>query len=269
MWGVISRYLKDKKNFLLGMTTGILTFLAMYIALFPSIKESAAQLAQVIEAYPDAFFKAFGMEKADLAFSTVESYLATEQYSFIWPIMIVVLVISLANSILASDIDKGTAELVFSQPISRIKLFFSRYFAGLIALIGFLLVSVYGAIPFFELYNIDYNVSKFNTIAFAGLFFTVAVYSMATLFSVIFSEKGKSSFASAGMLVLMYVLNVVASLKDSLADIKYVSFFYYFSPTLALNKGEIVEWSLLVFAVFSVVATGLAAYLFNKRDIAV
>jgi ABC-2 type transport system permease protein len=269
MWGVISRYLKDKKNYLLGMTLGILAFLGMYIALFPSIRDSAAQLSQVIEAYPDAFFKAFGMEKSDLSFSTVESYLATEQYSFIWPIMIVVLAVSLANAILVSDIDKGTAELVFSQPMSRIKLFFSRYFAGLLALLGFLAVSVYGAIPFFELYNIDYNFSKFNTIALVGLFFAVSVYSMATLFSVIFSEKGKSSFAASGIIILMYVVNVISSLEDSLSNLKYTSFFYYFSPTLALNKGELVDWALLVFGIFSIVATLTAAYWFNRRDIAV
>lgn len=266
MLGIISRFMKDKLNAFLGFSLGILAFLEMYISLFPSIKETSAQLNQILEAYPDAFFKAFGMEKADLAFQNVESYLATEQFSFMWPILAIIFAASLANAIAVNDSDKGTFEFVLAQPISRTKLFLTRYFSGLFMLVVFTVISIFGAFPLMKLHDITYDASKFVAVFWVALGFIVAVYSLAALFSALFSDKGKASFLTGGVVMLMYVLNIISGLKDNLKDLKYSSLFYYFSPAQALNKSVIVDWAMPVFVGFAAVMLVLAVLVYNKRD---
>ena len=67
----------------------------------------------------------------------------------------------------------------------------------------------------------------------------------------------------------MYVLNIIAAIRESLADLKYASFFYYFNPSLALIYNKIDDYSYVVFLSVIVVFTILGAIIFSKRDIAV
>jgi ABC-2 type transport system permease protein len=89
------------------------------------------------------------------------------------------------------------------------------------------------------------------------------------MFSSFSSEKGRVSFLTGGILVLMYVLNVLAGLKESLINLRYFSFFYYYNPGNALGDGKLVDWSIVVFAGVIIVSTLVAARYFSRRDIAV
>jgi hypothetical protein len=81
-------------------------------------------------------------------------------------------------------------------------------------------------------------------------------------FSSLFSEKGRANFIPAGILVLMYVLNIVAGLKDNLKNLKYFSFFYYYNPGKFLVYGEVDNRAWWVFLGTFLVATILAAIWF-------
>lgn len=269
MFGIIKRMLLDKKNSLLAYSLAIIAFLELYLALFPSIQSQAEQLNKLLQSYPDSFFKAFGMDRADLTFARVEPYLSTEIYGFIWPILVVILMTSLANYSIVGEIANGTIELSLAQPVSRLKLFFSRYLAGILNLSVFTFFSTFAIVPLAGLHDIDYKLENFLKIGLVGFLFAMAVFSIAMFFSAIFSERGKASFATGGVLILMYVLNVISGLKDSLSDLKYFSFFHYFTPGSVLGKGEIIEYTYPVFIGAVIVFTVFAALVFNRRDIAV
>jgi ABC-2 type transport system permease protein len=119
------------------------------------------------------------------------------------------------------------------------------------------------------IHNIDYQLDKYLPLAIIGLLFALAIYSVSFLISSIFSKKGLVSFISVGVIVLMYVINIVSNLKDSLENLKYFSFFHYFDPTSILAKGEIIDYSYIVLIGVIILTTSLGWYIFNKRDIAV
>jgi uncharacterized membrane protein YciS (DUF1049 family) len=102
-----------------------------------------------------------------------------------------------------------------------------------------------------------------------GFMLALAIFSMATLFSVLFSEKGKSTFLMGIILIAMYAINVVSTLKENLKDLQYFSFFHYFNPTTLFVKAEYVKYSFPVFIGATIVFTALAVFWFNRRDIAV
>ncbi len=68
-------------------------------------------------------------------------------------------------------------------------------------------------------------------------------------------------------IVGMYVLNIVASLKDSLSDLKYASFFYYYNPLKAFAYGNIDKWTFLVFGIVILITFIFGLIIFAKRDI--
>lgn len=269
MFTVILRILRDKKNALLAYVIGAAATVEMYVALFPALKDQAEQLNKLLEAYPKGLMEAFGFESTEALFSKLEPYMSTEYMSFFWPILVITLVIGFANLMCVTEVEKGTIEIVISQPISRIKLFLLRYFAGLCYLLVFVAVSIFVVIPFAAMHNISYKIDNYYTTFGMGFLFGAAIFSIAAFFSVLFSERGKAMFASTAVLLLMYVGNIVAKLKDSLKDIQYFSFFHYFDPGKVLGKNEIVQYSVPVFLGVIIVFTLLAVLWFNRRDVAV
>ena len=259
--------LRDKFRFLLILALSVAGFQEMYIALFPEIQKQADQLNKLLEAYPESFMKAFGIDSATSMFSTLENYLSTEMFTFFWPILMIVAAVSLAGYSIAGDIDKGTIEMVLAQPISRIKLFFSRYLAGAVGLIAFSVVSAFSPVLWAELHGIDYDLKKFAVLSLGCILFSLAAFGLAMLVSSLVSDKGKVGMITGGTIALMYVLNILASLQEKLENLKYFSFFNYYRGEVLLGKGEFVQWSVPVLGGFALVTAMLALYIFNKRDI--
>ena len=266
MWQIFLRTLKDRRTLLIIYCVASIALLWMYIGLFPSIKEQSANLEALVKSYPEALLKAFNFDIHSL--TTIEGFLSGEQFSFVWPLMVIFMMVGYAGSSIAGEIERGTIEILLAQPISRLKLFFGRYFAGLVMLVLFVILSILPAMPIIFAYNLTFKTENFMTMSILGFLFGLAIYSLAMMLTNIFSDRGKVFFVSGGFLVLMYVLNIVSTLKENLSDLKYFSFFYYFNQSKALVYNQIDHWAYLVFIGTAVALTVLGAIWFMRRDIA-
>jgi ABC-2 type transport system permease protein len=211
---------------------------------------------------------AFGFDGASF-FSTVENYMSTEFFSFFWPILTVIMLIGFANSMIVGEIEKGTIEVVLAQPISRLRLFFSRYAAGTLFFGVFSGASIFFIPLFSAIAGFDYQIKNYFSMWGVAFLFGMAIFSIACLFSAIFSEKGRAISVTAGILLTMYALNIISGLKESLADLKYFSFFHYLNAPQVMGKNQIVDYTFLVFGGVILIFTAAAAFWFNRRDIAV
>jgi len=258
-----------KRLFSLGIyIASAVAFIWMYVSLFPAFAEQAPELEKLLESFPQGFLEAFGFE-GGLFFDSIENFLATEMFSFIWPIMTIAIGVGIAGSAIAGEIENNTIETLLAQPISRIKLFLVKYLSGLFNLIIFVFATIYSIIPLSILYNIKYQTKNYFFFALVSLLFSWAIYSISLLISSISSKKGLVSFISVGIIILMYVTNIISTLKDSLEDLKYISFFHYFDPASLLAKGEVIDYSYLIFGGIILITSIVACCLFNRRDISV
>lgn len=269
MFGIATRYLKDKRNILVGFCIGAIGLIEMYVALFPSIQNQAENLNKMLDSFPKGFMEAFGMNSANLIFSQLESYMASEYFSFFWPIFTVILAISLANAICVSEIENGTIEFTLSQPISRKKILFSRYLTGCLSLLIFMVVSVYGIMAVGLIHGIKIQTINYINVFWMGMLCSLAIFSIATFFSVLFSEKSKSTLATSLILLIMYAGNIVSNLSANLDKVKYVSFFYYFDTSSIFGMNKIPKGAPIVFTVTIIVFLLLSLFRFNKREIEV
>lgn len=263
----ILKIFKDHKWILFYYCLGMILLLWMYAYIYPTIAQQTDVYQQMIQAMPKDMMKAFGIE--EFGFSTFESFISAEVFSITWPMLVSFLMISLAGNAIAGLVEKGTIELDISQPISRTKMYLANFGYAKIALIIFVLFSIFSIPVFGRLYNFDIEFVKYAKISLYAFLFGLSVYSIAMFLSSIFSDKGKVYAISGGLMVLMYVLNIISNLKENLDKLKYASLFHYFDYNEVLLRNNLSWTPILVFLGIVIVFSFAGLFVFNKRDIAV
>ncbi|MEI6144491.1 MAG: ABC transporter permease subunit [Candidatus Berkelbacteria bacterium] len=243
-----------------------LLLLILYIALFPSLQSQSQQLAEVLKTMPESLLKALGSSAAQMSNFTLEALLASKQFSILFQALAAVLAISIAANDIAAEIETGTIEFLLSQPISRIKLYFARFFSGSLLLIIFCILSTITVIPMAKLFHVDYSAIVYWRLLFVAILYSLAIYSFSYMLSAIFSAKGRVSGIAGGIVALMYVIFIISSLKESLDKLKYLSFFHYFSAdVLYTGIDKLGVW---IFIAVIIICTATGAIIFDRRDIA-
>jgi ABC-2 type transport system permease protein len=267
MWQITFRELKDRKWSLLAYCLGSLLLLWIYAATFKSSQASAQQLLEVVKGYPKGFLDAFGLN--NLASNSIEVYLNAKHFSFIWPLLAIILALSRAGSQFAGEIQAGTMGLLLALPLKRWQIFIAKYATGLLTIVVFTLISVFGIIPLASAYDIP---THFHVLVGAWVLTTLfmgTVYAVSVVVSAWVSDKGRVYAIVSAVLMLTYVANIIALLDDKLSGLKYYSLFYYFNTAEVLDTGHITTRSLAVFGLTIVIATVVAAWRFSRRDISV
>lgn len=250
--------LRDRRRSLLawGLPIGLMS--AFIVAIFPSVSDA---LAKAIRSYPAGLKEAFGISEL----STVEQYLEAEMLSLIVPLAVGYLAVRSIASGLSGAAESGRLDVLLSAPISRRRLAASGFVATAIELAAVLVVGLALTLTG-------------SMLAGAGLSFSAAlagfanVWPLALLFAglgvVVTGFSLHTSVVTgsvAGVLVGMYVIDLVGRLDPSLDWIRYSSVFRYY--------GKAIENGIdpLAFAGVVAVAVALAilgAQLFERRDLA-
>jgi ABC-2 type transport system permease protein len=266
---LVFRIIRDQRKSLLVYLAIAIIFVWMYVALFPSIAKQQADFSQMLANYPEGLLKAFGIDPSTLGLADLEGFLSLEHYSILWPLLLIILLVSYASAAIAGEIEKGTIEVLLAQPLSRSKFFAGKYAAGLLLLFTFTFFSVLAVFPLAKIYHFDLRAANHLTMAALGFLFGLTIFCLTLMFSCIFSERGKAASLTGGILILMYALNIVASLKENVSFLKYFSFFYYYDYHAALVENHLEPVTIVVFLAVGLLTTFLGAFWFNRRDIAV
>lgn len=267
MWTVLVRTIRNRRTMLIAYAVANVLLLIMFVGIFPTIQKQVGSYEDLIKAYPESMMKIFNADLSSL--STLEGYIGVEQFSITWPILALFFVVSIAGSTIVGEIEKGTMALLLAQPVSRLKIFFAKYYASIIQLVVFILFSVLVAVPIARLMHQEAPWGHYLTMSLLAFLFGWAAVSIAFVFSAFFSEKGRAYALIGGLFVVMYVVNILATLKENLADLKYASFFYYFNQSDALLRNTISREAVIVFVGVALVCTALAAWRFVHRDMSV
>jgi len=268
MWAIIAKGIWENKIKLVIVILLCAVFIWMYAGFYPAIQDQADDFNKILEGYPEGFMEAFGIDGQDM-FSSFGAFLSVEYFSMTWPIIFIILIITFASGAIAGEIEQGTIEVLLAQPISRTKLFLAKYLSGLIMIALFIVLTVLPAVPIAQAYDIDLNISSLYMFMLLGLLFGWAIHSLTFMLSSVFSARGNPTFITTGVIVIMYVLNILSALKESAENMKYFSYFYYYDFTKAIVDSQIDAVSLLVF-IGSIILFSLIGWAhFLRRDIPV
>jgi ABC-2 type transport system permease protein len=254
---LVAAQLRERRRSLLSWGLPIGAWSAFVVAIYPSVEEA---LMKVVRNYPAALKEAFGVGEL----SSVEQYLSAEMLSLIVPLAVGYLAVRSLASGLSGAAESGRLDVLLSSPVSRRRIVTAGFCAAAIevaAVLTFaLLLTLLGSVlaganlSFSSALRGFANVWPLALLS-AGLGIVVTGFSLRT--SVVTGSV-------AGVLVGMYVIDLIGRLDKSLDTIRYLSAFRYYGK--AIEEG-IDPLSFLGVTVAAVVLAAIGSALFERRDL--
>lgn len=250
-------HLHDRRRSVLawGIPIGLMS--AFIVAIFPSVEDS---ISQVVSEYPEGLKEAFGI--GELA--NVEQYLHAEMLSLIVPLALGYLAVRAVASGLAGAAESGRLDVLLSAPVSRHRICAAGFLATAIELAAVLALSW----ALTMLGSLAAGAGLAAGPAAAGY---AGVWPLALLFAglgivacALSLRTAVVTGAVAGVLVAMYVVDLIGKLDPGLDWLRYASVFRYY--------GNAIEDGIEPLAFLGVTAVAMAlglagALLFERRDV--
>jgi ABC-2 type transport system permease protein len=254
---LVATQLSDRRRSLLawGLPIGLMS--AFIVAIFPSVEGS---ISQAVADYPPALKEAFGI--GELA--NVEQYLHAEMLSLIVPLALGYLAVRALASGLSGAAESGRLDVLLSAPLSRKRLCAAGFLATAIELAAVLAVSwaltMLGSLLAGAGLAAGPAAAGFASVwplalLFAGLGVVVSGWSLRTPIV---------TGSVAGVLVAMYVVDLVGRLDPGLSGVRYASVFKYYGNAVEDGIEPLAFCGVAAVAVLLALAGG---WLFDRRDI--
>lgn len=261
---VLLKTLRDQARALLGWTVALVLIVAMYVAIWPSIRDQPSMNA-FLDQMPDAFRSLFAMSGADM--STPVGYVKIELMSFMGPIAVLLYSIGTGVGAIAGEEEHHTLEFLLAAPIGRGRIVLEK--AGAMALGTAFLAAVMGAALLWEgaWTGMDLPADKVFAamahLALLGLVFG----SFGLALSAATGRPGLSRGLPVAVAVLGYAVSGLGGVVDWLKPLQKYSPFYQYSGHDPLVNG--LDWpSVGIAAATAVVLVAAAVVGFRRRDTA-
>jgi beta-exotoxin I transport system permease protein len=253
---LLRRGLQDRRRTVLWWTLSFGALAALQVAIYPSVQDS---VRDVVKNYPSTLKEAFGIGD----FSTVQQYLTGEVFGLIAPLAAVFFAVRSVVRDLPAAEESGRLDVLLSAPVSRVRLAVSAFVTTAIAL-----AAVLAGMSALMLLS--------SVIAGAGLPLTDAVTGAAGVWVVAMFGAGLAvavtgvtahspvvTGAAGGLLVAMYVIDVVGRITPGADWVRYASVFRYYGKPVE----DGIDPSYAGVLAAAAALCWLGAWLFDRRDV--
>jgi len=260
--GLLAKAWRDHRRTLTGFGIGLVLTELLYMAVYPAMRDSAADLRAMMENLPEAFRQLFGEDIA-----SPEGYLRSQLFGELGLILFLVVAIGSGARAIAGEEEARTLDLLLATPARRAQVLRSKAIALVVLIttlgaIAFAAVLVFG--PAFDL-----HVDAFD-LATASLMLVLTSIAFASIALAIGAATGHRSAAIAvttGTAALMYVVNALGVTVEALEPFRPLSLFrWYLSPLLL--TGGLAPVNIAVLLAVAAIAYAAAHVRFGRRDLA-
>lgn len=263
VWELIQR-----RKAIIWWTLGSVAMALVILALFPSIRDKAADMNALFNQLPKELrgLKTGGAAKIDVG--DPAQFLNSQLFYITLPMIWIILAITRGAGILGREEQSHTLELLLSRPIARGKLLFAKALALMLefsVVVGVTGLSILAAAPLFGL-HLSTKALLLTTLL-TGIF-SLSYGYIAFAFQAASALTKRASIAAAVTLGFGgYILASLSSLTDWLEKPVKLVPYHYFDMQRVLN-GQAVPTGLLVYLALVFIGGSLLAYFgFRRRDI--
>ena len=255
---------RDLRGQILGWGLGIGAIGLLVIVLYPAFKDQMSAFAELMASYPPAV-TAFVGDMSNMG--DYASWLGVEFYSWVPPIL-AIFAVAAGTGLIAGEEEKGTLDLLLSQPIRRWRVVAAKFAALavatlLICLLG-ALVLVAGTLAIGEsAYVGDILLA---TLDMAPL--TLAGATFALMASVVLRSRRLATAVAVVVIIGSWLVDSMGKTVETLESYRPFTLFHYYTGGAVLtdgmnwgNVGVLLGLCGLFFAV--------ALFAFQRRDVAV
>lgn len=260
--------LAERRRSLLGWTIGTVAMIAVMVAVYPSIRDTGAELEAYIESLPEGLMDAFGLGGASL--TSPEGYLTSQLYSNLYPIILLIMGIGAATWTIAGAERDGTLEATLAAPVRRWSVALERFLAVAVLTGVVTLVSTAALAALSPALGLTTDLPWWGVWS-AGLTMWALVLLYSAVAFAVGAATGRSGWAIAAAsvaAVIGFLGQVLAALAEPLEWMRVISPWYWFLEPNPLVTAP--GWlSLGLPLVLTAALVGIGIWVFDRRDLSI
>ncbi len=261
---MISEWKRNLKS--LALWTAIVSGLViLMLMLYPAFKDAFSEIENFLAVYPEAFLEAFGLGEGGLDMSDFYGWFGVEGYLFVNLIGGSYAAI-LGGSILSKEEDDKTIEFLLSKPISRDAILIGK---AIVVAINLLILNTVVSIVLLVAFSIygDLNVPVWLLFSYAPFLLQMIFASLSFLISVFITKSRKVLSTGLGIVIGLYVVDLISKLTDEFEYLKYFTPYEYINAVTIVND-EMIKPLYLVISLAMIGLSFISAWFFyRKKDI--
>jgi ABC-2 type transport system permease protein len=262
MRSVLAKTLREQRRALAWWAFGLVAAVVLTTAFYPSISRNAASFEKLLDSLPAGLRKAFGED-----FASPAGYLQARLFSIFAPVLLLIYAIGAGSRAIAGEEERQTLDLLLSTPVSRRRVVFDKALAMLCAtavLGAVLALAIVVTGPPFEI-----SVGVANVVAAAAdcVLLALAFGGVALAVGAGTGRRSVAVGVTAGAAAASYLIDILALSVNGLGWLQRLSpFFFYRDPRPIVHGMDPLD--ALVLGAIAVVSVGIAAWSFERRDLA-
>ncbi len=260
---LFERALRDRRGQLLWWTFGVAIYCLFIVAVWPVI-DGNDDFEELYAEMPDALQAMFGSD-GFTDFTSPPGFLNTYLFSMILPFIFTGLAVGLGSSLLAREEDDELLDLVLSYPVRRRNLVLEKSAAMAAALVGLGAATVLLLAVAREPVGLDIGLAGLAAATSGSVLFALVHGFVALLAGAATGSPGVATGTGWGVAIAGYLVNVVASLDDSL------DWLAPFSPLHWATDGSPINGTLptsyLALVAVAVVLAAATLVVFDRHDL--
>lgn len=260
---VATKTLFDQRRALLAWTVSLVLLVAMYAAIWPSVRDQPA-MTDFLDSMPPAVRSMLAMSGADM--STPVGYVKIEMLSLMAPLLMILYAVTTGAAAVAGEEDRRTLDLLLANPVSRGRVVLEKLVAMTVGIV--LLAGVTATALLTEGNLADMSLPTGPVLAAMGHLALLAMV-FGTLAGAVGSSTGNLTAARgvpAVLAVIAYIVNGLGPQVSWLEPFQKFSPFYQYTGHDPLTNGLSVPAVLVALGTVGVLAAvGIAG--FRRRDV--
>ena len=261
MFRLLLQELKFRRNNIIGWGLGLLFFPLVYIAIYPSVAEEMAGLADL------EIYKAMGM-----SLGTFGDWIGSILIIFL-PLIAAIYAIINGTGTLAGEEEDGRLEMLVTLPLARWKIITAKALALSISIFIILLINAIVSLLVFRGIQDRVETNLVGMDIFNGVLSTwplvFAVAMIAIFLAAFCSRRRIASMIASAVLVISYFGSNLATSTKLLEPFEPIFLYTYIDGTgPALINGQ-AAGDMLVLVSVGLVSFALAVFFFQRRKLTV
>lgn len=235
----------------------------LFAAMYPTYSKNEASVSKVFSSYPPDILKALGIDiKSIFSFNGFYSFILTYLL-----LTAVIMSVYFSLSVFGRERKNKTSDFLFTNPVTRSEIFFSKLFASFLAVLLInLIYLIVSLIMFNNFSNANAKLEDFLLITLS-MFIVEAIFFSLGMFLSVYLKKIKNIGGIANSVGFMFfVISMVSSIIDE-KWLYYVTPFKYFNPTYIMQH-HALELKYVLLSIALIIGLGITTYFrYIKRDV--
>jgi len=230
---VFWKTVRDSRFAVLWWSVGFIA-LSLYLMYFYPYISRNKEIIGVLDKLPPMITNLFG----DISLlTTPEGFFNLQPFSMFAPLLFIIFAVVKGNDLICGEKERGTLDLLLTNPISRIRLVLEKFFGVVMMMLVIALVFWVSMTLSTMLFKVPLNKSHLAAAILSCWGLGVVFAAMVLLTGSLFLKKKISSGIVSGVIVVTYLVNAYAPMVEVLKPYRYFSPFYYYNGAVPLVNG--------------------------------